>query len=472
MPITGKTLVAWGHAPGPWFTAAIAAANAAAACGAGEADLRALVAARAPPPAPAPRALQPADSVPFHRAIEAVTEEDRANVAAVEHSVRLLLRTPTVTGAAIMPDACPAGPPGTIPVGGIARTRGAIHPGMHSEDICCSVAITVLDRARPAEVLDAAMRITHFGAGGRDRASEIPVPRDILARFEGNRFLARMPALARSHFATQGDGNHFFFVGTLRSSGRTAIVTHHGSRGPGAMLYKEGMAVAEWFRQALSPETQKQNAWIPSESPEGEAYWEALQIIRLWTKAGHFALHDRVGEAVSDKATDRFWNEHNFVFRRGDDFLHGKGATPAWGDYADDAVGEVLIPLNMSEPVLIARGADNPAALGFCPHGAGRNRSRTAHLRQQAGRTVPEIMAAETRGLDIRFFSGTPDISELPSAYKPAREVVRQIREFGLAEITDYVDPFGCIMAGDQGPGFRDFAARKRAARAAARRKG
>jgi hypothetical protein len=40
----------------------------------------------------------------------------------------------------------------------------------------------------------------------------------------------------------------------------------------------------------------------------------------------------------------------------------------------------------------------------------------------------------------------------LPSGYKRADAVVRQIKDYGLAEIEDYIDPFGCIMAGDLPP--------------------
>ena len=62
------------------------------------------------------------------------------------------------------------------------------------------------------------------------------------------------------------------------------LITHHGSRGFGANLYGKGMKIAEQFRQELSPNTLKQNAWIPFKTEEGKAYWEALQIVRKWTK--------------------------------------------------------------------------------------------------------------------------------------------------------------------------------------------
>ena len=227
------------------------------------------------------------------------------------------------------------------------------------------------------------------------------------------------------------------------------MVTHHGSRGPGAVLYKIGMSVAEKYRRKLSPKTLKQNAWIPSESEEGKAYWDALQLIRKWTKANHNALHQATVEASGASHSDRFWNEHNFVFERDGLFYHGKGATPAWDGWAKDATAQTLIPLNMSEPVLVVKGKDASHGLGFSPHGAGRNFSRSEHRRRMGDVTPEQMLKAETEGLDIRFYANRVDASELPSSYKKADAVVRQIKDYDLAEIEDYIDPYGCIMAGD-----------------------
>ncbi|MGE0283291.1 MAG: hypothetical protein AB7P20_22090 [Rhizobiaceae bacterium] len=67
----------------------------------------------------------------------------------------------------------------------------------------------------------------------------------------------------------------------------------------------------------------------------------------------------------------------------------------------------------------------------------------------QGDRPIEEIFAEETKGIDVRFFSGVTDISELQSAYKSASAVRRQVEDYGLAEIVDEVLPYGCIMAGD-----------------------
>jgi tRNA-splicing ligase RtcB len=452
LALNGSLLIDWGHRPGPAFYDLLQRAQAAQAEGHNLAHIRQMLAADLPPP-PAP-SLPLQKDVAFHANIQAEDEDEAKNIADVARTMQVLMQTPTLVAGAIMPDACPAGPEGTIPVGGVVAARNAIHPGMHSADICCSVMITDLGNADPKAVLDAASAVTHFGAGGRDNGQRFTLSLDLLDAFRANAFLQgnKMLQVAQSHMGTQGDGNHFLFVGRSRKTGRTAMVTHHGSRGPGALLYKGGMAAAERYRRVLSPETLTQNAWIPADSDEGQAYWEALQLIRRWTKANHNALHQAVTEKLRADVGDRFWNEHNFVFERGGLYYHGKGATPAWDGYAADATGLTLIPLNMAEPVLVVKGRDAAHGLGFSPHGAGRNFSRTEHRKRHAATTPEAMLKAETQGLDIRFHAGAIDMSELPSGYKRAKAVVRQIKDYGLAEIEDYIDPFGCIMAGDQPP--------------------
>lgn len=449
--LTSDVLTSWGHVPGKAFGAALREGEAALAAGKTLAEVRNLLESYKLPRAVP---LAEAGEQPFQANIEADSLDEEANIKKVTEHMRELMRTPTIKAGAIMPDACPAGPLGTIPVGGVVATHNAIHPGMHSADICCSVMLSNLGQTDPKAVLDAAQSVTHFGPGGRRQGHRFTVSQTLVDGFRENRFLAdqKIQRMMHEHMGTQGDGNHFLFVGISRKSGDTCIVTHHGSRGPGAGLYKLGMKVANRFRKQLSPQTLRQNAWIPADSEEGIAYWEALQLIRKWTKANHTGIHQATTEAVGADLKDRYWNEHNFIFKRDELFYHAKGATPAWDGYAADATGLTLIPLNMAEPVLVVRGSDADNGLGFSPHGAGRNFSRTEHKRRNSKVTPQEMLEMETENLDIRFFENKIDVSELPSGYKNADSVVRQIDKFGLADIEDYIDPYGCIMAGDIEP--------------------
>ena len=86
--------------------------------------------------------------------------------------MKVLMKTPTLVGGAIMPMPVPTGPEGLIPVGSVVVAKNAIHPGFHSADICCSVMLTDFGKADPKKVLDTAHSVTHFGYGGRAKVSK------------------------------------------------------------------------------------------------------------------------------------------------------------------------------------------------------------------------------------------------------------------------------------------------------------
>jgi len=442
--INGNTLIELGYRPGKWFKTAIAHIND------NQLDDTAMLAYleqfKAPPIIDLHK-----EAVPFSINIKAENEQEAENVTTVIASMKELMKTPTLVDGAIMPDACPTGPKGTIPVGGVVVARNAIHPGMHSADICCSVMLTDFGKADPKVIMEAAHASTHFGPGGRERNEQYRFPAELLEAFEGNKILKdkNFIQVARKHLGTQGDGNHFLFIGKSKKTGNTMMITHHGSRAVGAKLFTVGMKIAERFRKEISPETLKQNAWIPFDTAEGQYYWDALQVIRAWTKQNHVCIHDATAEKAGATIENRFWNEHNFVFKDGDLFFHAKGATPLNEKYMPDVTGPRLIPLNMAEPILIVEGESTESNLGFAPHGAGRNVSRTSHRRSKGERPITEIFAEETAGLDVRFFSNEIDITELPSAYKNAESVRNQMEEFGLGKVIDEVMPYGSIMAGD-----------------------
>lgn len=381
--------------------------------------------------------------------IDPENDVEKNNFEKVKESMGVLMHLPNVIYGQVMPDACPAGPVGTIPVGGVVCVADAIYPSMHSADICCSVFTSYFpENTDPIKLLDSAQDVTHFGGGGREEHSYLPV--SLARRIMGNSITKNFLNIAVNHMGTQGDGNHFLFVGRDKVSGKVCLVTHHGSRGFGAKVYKTGMQVAEAFRKELAPTCLKSNPWIPFNTVEGKEYWDALQVVRLWTKENHRTIHDAVAHNARVDSVKMAWNEHNFVFKKGDFFFHAKGATPVDDsirviDDEIDATGLSYIPLNMSQPILVAEKDQKM----FAPHGAGRNVSRSEHIRSIGERELEDVLREETEGIDVRFFSGHPDLSELPSAYKNADAVRQQIEKYRLANIVSEIEPIGCIMAGD-----------------------
>lgn len=434
--ITGKDLIGWGFTPGPWFKGALLHANLLRQNH--HSDLEIVEAMKGFTPVE-PVYMERRER-PLHYAnfLDARSEVEIENARAVAKAMNLVMSMPTVEKGAIMPDACPAG---AIPVGGVVATRGTIHPGYHSADVCCSMAISILAGEHDTtELMDTIQALTHFGPTKRE-TFPVEYPEVLIDLMAHNPFLDGLQKVAKFHFTTQGDGNHFYFLGRLETTGQLAIVSHHGSRGLGARVYKRGMLAAEKHTKQVATGIPKGHAWLAAASEEGHNYWKALQFVREWTKMNHFMMHNAIIEKIGGRVDDRYWNPHNFVFHRDGLFYHAKGATPSYRGHGWDDGGFTIIPMNMAEPILITRHADNPEALGFAPHGAGRNMSRTAYMRENE--------ASPPEGIDFRFWCGKPDPSEFPDAYKPSASVIPVIEQEGLAHIIDRVLPIGSIMAGD-----------------------
>ena len=423
------------------------------------------------------------DAAPLACALEATPGDDieETNLAAVRRTMGELLRVPVVERGVLMPDACPVGPAeAMIPVGGVVAVNDALIPSATGSDICCSVSASYFPaddgqgERDPKALLDALLAATRFGPGGRP--TDDLVPHAVLDEpVWDNPFLKGLSDHARIHMADQGDGNHFAYLGRFRLAGEGArlliaaghadvaeqmagrdfysVVTHHGSRGLGAHLFKRGQNAALKHTKKIAKGIPDAAAWLDATDTRGLAYWDALQYVGRWTKANHESIHRRFLESIGASPTWHLWSPHNFVWKRGHTFLHGKGATPAWADASGNPLLG-LIPLNMAEPILLVAGSGNQDYLSFCPHGAGRNQSRSAVLRdlrrahRRGGPRIDEVIARATDGIDVRWFSGKADVTETPIGYKNAAHVRAQIEKFGLAEIVGEIDPIGSIMAG------------------------
>ena len=290
-------------------------------------------------------------AAPLAEAVETGTKEEAINVAAARQRMKELLCMPVIQRGVLMPDTCPAGGgAATIPVGGAIAVENAIIPGAHSADICCSMFATFFDDKLPvAELMDQLQGATHFGSGGRPRGQQFSdaVLDEVVW---DNPFLSGLRSRAQDFLGTQGDGNHFAYIGhvqfteaqcaVLEAAGHgelagcvarhdgkfKVLVTHHGSRGIGADLYKRGQKAARAWCDVNARGIPDAAAWLPADSREGAAYWEALQYIARWTRANHALIHEAFLRRTGQRALAQLGNEHNFVWKRGDVFLPGKGA--------------------------------------------------------------------------------------------------------------------------------------------------
>ena len=416
---------------------------------------------------------------PLSLAITAEGKDAEKNLAIAKHQITELLRCPVVSSGTLMPDACPAGSaPASMPVGGAIAVENAIIPAAHSADICCSLLATFYHtELNITQQMDALFASTRFGPGGRDKQNQIHHP-VLDEQVWTNPFLKELQPKAQSHIADQGDGNHFAFIGKMvvtselldhltennytdlaeQLSAREewhVVVTHHGSRSIGATLYTRGLDAAIKYTRTQAKDIPDEAAWLSYTTKEGQQYWDALQYVSRWTKANHQAIHQGFLEKISSSASAEIGNEHNFVWKNDDTFLHGKGATPAWkNENSHPLLG--LIPLNMAAPILLTLGSNNTDHLSFSPHGAGRNLSRRAMLRRYTKskrrgfdqQLLEQDIAEGTAGLDVRWYQGKPDVTETPIGYKPASEVRKQIDKYQLADVIAEIHPLGSIMSG------------------------
>jgi tRNA-splicing ligase RtcB len=441
--ITGKDLIEWGFKPGKSFKEILAYANKRKSEGVAYETIRKEI----------PDFQKTIETVLLEKRkeplvweemIDVSTEEEESNLDAVREAMSVALSLPVVRGGVVLPDACPAG---FAPVGSVIVSE-AIHPAFHSSDVCCSVACTSFDvkgNIDAAKLTDVAKEKTHFGIGSNKHVSDL---RRSIINDEfptDNPFLAGLKARACNDIGTQGDGNHFLFIGRQQSTGLLCLVTHHGSRSLGAQVYKRAVQMAQRETSQIASGMGKLG-WFSANSELGQYYWEALQYIRQWTKINHMTIHDLVSDGWRDEndlsSEEFFWNEHNFVFKKDDGlFYHAKGATPNYKGFSEDDSGKTLVPLNMGEPILVLGHSDNEKSKGFAPHGAGRNLSRTKYLKGTSDHTYPE-------GVEVRFYTGNPDLSELPNAYKNPEYIRSSIKQFSIGEVIDTIEPIGSVMAG------------------------
>lgn len=348
-------------------------------------------------------------------------------------------RLPVSIAGALMPDAHVGY---GLPIGGVLATDGAVIPYAVGVDIACRVKLTVFDLppgelerhvARFEHIID---RCTLFGVGKAwDRPPNHPVMDE---DWSVTPVTASLRDLARTQLGTSGSGNHFVDFGVIHFADNTlgvepgqyvAVLSHSGSRGPGAKVAGHYSRLA----RDLHPELPKQAshlAWLDIPG-DGEEYWAAMQLMGNYASANHDVIHRKLVEAVGAEVLLRVENHHNFAWRETheglDLIVHRKGATPA----GKGALG--VIPGSMASPAYLVRGRGEPASLDSAAHGAGRRLSRT-QAKKTIRRSELHAMLAE-RG--VRLMSAGLD--ESPHAYKDIDAVMADQRD--LVETIARFDP-------------------------------
>jgi tRNA-splicing ligase RtcB len=361
---------------------------------------------------------------------------------------------PMATGAALMPDAHVGY---GLPIGGVLALDNAVVPFAVGVDIACRMKMSVyevapedLDKKRNL-FKESLKRGTVFGVG---KGQETPTDHAVMDEDWGiTGVTARNKDTARKQLGTSGSGNHFvewgIFTITREDSGLgqyrqlppgtyVALMSHSGSRGPGAAVCKEYSGIAQ---KKLHPKYRDLGrlAWLDMDSEEGQEYWAAMELMGRFASANHEIIHRKVAKIVGIKPVADIENHHNFAWKEihngKEVIVHRKGATPA----AEGVLG--VIPGSMADPAYVVRGLGNAESLHSASHGAGRKMSRKQGKEKFSWNATRQNLAA--RGITV--LGGAAD--EVPGVYKSIDDVMRQ--QADLVEIVAKFDPRIVMMCGD-----------------------
>jgi tRNA-splicing ligase RtcB len=282
---------------------------------------------------------------------------------------------------------------------------------------------------------------------------------------------------------TLGSGNHFLevqvvdhvFDETAASAlglekDQICVMIHSGSRGLGYQVCDDALAMLrkapEKYGIALPD---RQLACAPVDSPEGERYIAAMRAAANFAWCNRQLLMQQAREVFA-RVFGRSWQElqmnlvydvchniakfeeHDVGGRRKRVWVHRKGATRAFPPNHPEIpaayrrIGQpVIIPGDMGRAswVLVGQPGSMEKTFGTTCHGAGRAMSRTAAVKEAAGRRIDKEL--EARGVIARAQSHRGLAEEQPKAYKDVDEVVEVVHKAGLSNKVARMRPIGVI---------------------------
>ncbi|PQO42141.1 RtcB family protein [Blastopirellula marina] len=389
---------------------------------------------------------------PLHEKIEYRTwGEDIDEMAHAQ--MREACKLPHASGAALMPDAHLGY---GLPIGGVLALEGAVVPYAVGVDIACRMKLSVFDLelndldSRFDACCRALEKGTRFGVGS---VHQQPQSHDVMdENWNITKVTRQSKDKAWHQLGTSGSGNHFVEFGVLTVSEQqaasegfdlapgkyVALLSHSGSRGPGAAVCSTYSNIAR-TKLPKKYEKLKNLAWLTLESEEGQEYWEAMNLMGRYAAANHEVIHRLLSELVGAEIVAGVENHHNFAWKEThhgrEMIVHRKGATPA----GKGVLG--VIPGSMGTPGFVVRGKGEATSFDSASHGAGRCMSR-----KKANNTFRiQNTRQELKEKGVHILSAGSD--EVPGVYKDIHQVMDSQKD--LVDIVGRFDPKIVKMCGD-----------------------
>lgn len=337
-----------------------------------------------------------------------------------------------------------------LPIGGVLATNGAVIPYAVGMDIACRMHLSVLDLPlstltdNQERLKKAIANETRFGVGTAFKKKRQHPVMDHDWSFSS--FVQSQKDKAWGQLGTSGSGNHFVEFGTLtlerselglEAGVYTALLSHSGSRGTGALIAQHYSKIARQRHPEL-PRELTHLAWLDLDSDEGMEYWLAMNLMGNYAAANHELIHRHIHASLGLEPLVELENHHNFAWKEiinGRELIvHRKGATPA----GQEDLG--IIPGSMATPGYVVRGRGNNNSLNSASHGAGRKMSRKAALKIFSWKDIRATM--KQKGITLI----SAGLDEVPMAYKDINEVMGA--QSDLVEIIARFDPKLVKMSG------------------------
>jgi tRNA-splicing ligase RtcB len=282
---------------------------------------------------------------------------------------------------------------------------------------------------------------------------------------------------------TLGSGNHFMEVQVVDhvfdeeaaqvmglEKDMICVMVHSGSRGLGYQVCDDALAMLRNAPNKYGIELpDRQLACAPIDSPEGQHYLGAMRAAANFAWCNRQLLMQQAREVFAS-VFGRTWQElqmnlvydvcHNIAKfeehvidgKRKKVWVHRKGATRAFPPEHPEIpvryrkIGQpVIIPGDMGRAswVLVGQPGSMEKTFGTTCHGAGRAMSRTASVKEAAGRRIDKEL--EARGVIARAQSRKGLAEEQPKAYKNVDDVVDVVDQAGLSRKVARMRPIGVI---------------------------
>ena len=221
---------------------------------------------------------------------------------------------------------------------------------------------------------------------------------------------------------TVGGGNHFVEVG-VTPEGNYAFTVHCGSRNLGQKVWK-------YWKMEAGKLTGVTNGFLVEDAMKG--YITDMVVAQAYAEFNHAVIDQLVLDAIcrgsGRKAhiVEQIYTTHNYI-----DFsmkMMRKGAV------ASPAGRKLVIPFNMRDGLIVARGKGNEDWNQSAPHGAGRLLSRA-----EAKELIDLDEFRESMKGIYSTSVGTGTIDESPMAYKDPKEILRLIED--TVEVEYFIRP-------------------------------